>query len=167
MCSPILINQRHMYLQITALAPCPAPRQKPRLESFDFAGEVCLWSFDIQGVCAPTKCQALSEVLEIRQETKPRSLIYVTVDGGETAWRNMINMHMSVVLENDKGSRGMLSKVRGGSWEWGGSKFKIRVQDRSAKTPGPGGGAEMGESSDWPAASRRCGLLRQCGQSVG
>ena len=78
----------------------------------------------------------------------------------------MINMHMLVVLENDKGSRGILSKVRG-AWEWGGSKSKIRVQDRSAKTPGPGGGAEMGESSDWPAASRRCGLLRQCGQSVG
>lgn len=85
MCSPIFINKRHMYLPITALAPRPAPRQKPRLESFDFAREVCLWSFNIQGVCAPTKCQALSEVLEIRQETKPRSLIYVTVDGGETA----------------------------------------------------------------------------------
>lgn len=25
----------------------------------------------------------------------------------------------------------------------------------------------MGESSDWPAAGRRCGLLRQCGQRVG
>ena len=50
MCSPIFINQRHMYLPITALAPCPGPRQKPRLESFDFVGDVCLWSFGTQGV---------------------------------------------------------------------------------------------------------------------
>ena len=72
MCSPIFINQRHMYLPITALAPCPAPRQKPRLESFDFVGDVCLWSFGTQGVYAPTKCQALSEVLEITSGNKAK-----------------------------------------------------------------------------------------------
>ena len=32
------------------------------------AGEVCLWSFNIQGFCAPTKCQALLEVLEKQKE---------------------------------------------------------------------------------------------------
>lgn len=35
MCFPIFINQRHVYLPLTALAPHPAPRQKPRLESLD------------------------------------------------------------------------------------------------------------------------------------